>query len=128
MTIRIGDKQCSFVGNDFELTTKLIEGNYPNYRQVVPASFSRSVEVPASVFLGKIETVSLVLSDSSSYIILRFENNQLRLQASSTEVGEGSDMVEVAFEGEPFGGFSSIRRFLGGPASQLRCGRVSAGS
>lgn len=69
---------------------------------MVPASFSRSVEVPASVFLGKIETVSLVLSDSSSYIILRFENNQLRLQASSTEVGEGSDMVEVAFEGEPF--------------------------
>ena len=102
LTIRLGDKQCSFIGGGFELTTKLIEGNYPNYRQVVPASFSRTVEVPASVFLGKIETVSLVLSDSSSFIILRFEDNQLKLQASSTEVGEGSDMVEVAFEGEPF--------------------------
>lgn len=88
---------------------------------MVPASFSRSVEVPASVFLGKIETVSLVLSDSSSYIILRFENSQLRLQASSTEVGEGSDMVEVAFEGEPFE-VSFNPAFLGGPASQLRCG------
>ena len=43
-----------------------------------------------------------MLSDSSSYIILRFENNQLNLQASSAEVGEGSDMVEIAFEGEPF--------------------------
>jgi DNA polymerase-3 subunit beta len=69
---------------------------------VVPASFSRTVEVPTSVFLGKIETVSLVLSDSSSFIILRFEDNQLKLQASSTEVGEGSDMVEVVFEGVPF--------------------------
>ena len=102
MTIRIGEKQCMFLGNGFEGTTKLIEGNYPNYRQVVPASFSRTIEVPTAVFLGKIETVSLVLSDSSSFIILRFENNRLTLQASSTEVGEGSDMVEVAFEGEPF--------------------------
>ena len=102
MTIRLGDKQCTFVAGGFELTTKLIEGTYPNYRQVVPASFARTVEVPTSVFLAKIETVSLVLSDSSSYIILRFENNQLNLQASSAEVGEGSDMVEIAFEGEPF--------------------------
>ena len=101
-TIRIGDKQCCFAGGDFELTTKLIEGNYPNYRQVVPASFSRTVEVSTGVFLSKIETVSLVLSDSSCFIILRFEDNQLKLQASSTEVGEGSDMVEVAFDGEPF--------------------------
>ena len=92
----------AFVAGGFELTTKLIEGTYPNYRQVVPASFARTVEVPTSVFLAKIETVSLVLSDSSSYIILRFENNQLNLQASSAEVGEGSDMVEIAFEGEPF--------------------------
>ncbi len=102
MTIRLGDKQCTFVAGSFELTTKLIEGTYPNYRQVVPASFARMVEVPTSAFLAKIETVSLVLSDSSSYIILRFENNQLNLQASSAEVGEGSDMVEIAFEGEPF--------------------------
>ena len=76
MTIRLGDKQCTFVAGGFELTTKLIEGTYPNYRQVVPASFARTVEVPTSVFLAKIETVSLVLSDSSSYIILRFENNR----------------------------------------------------
>ena len=102
MTIRIGDKQCMFLGNGFEVTTKLIEGNYPNYRQVVPASFARSIELPTSVFLTKIETVSQVLSDSSSFIILHFEDNQLQLQASSSEVGEGSDMVEVAYDGEPF--------------------------
>ena len=102
MTIKLGEKQCSFEASNFVLTTKLIEGNYPNYRQVVPASFARAVEIPSSVFLGKIETVSLVLSDSSSYIILRFEDNELMLQASSTEVGAGSDKVEVVFEGEPF--------------------------
>ncbi len=102
MSIRLGDKQCVFEAAGFELSTKLIEGNYPNYRQVVPASFARSIELPTSVFLTKIETVSQVLSDSSSFIILHFEDNQLQLQASSSEVGEGSDMVEVAYDGEPF--------------------------
>lgn len=102
MSIRLGDRQCVFETAGFELSTKLIEGNYPNYRQVVPASFARSIELPTSVFLTKIETVSQVLSDSSSFIILHFEDNQLKLQASSSEVGEGSDVVEVAFDGEPF--------------------------
>ena len=102
MSIRLGDKQCVFEAAGFELSTKLIEGNYPNYRQVGPASFARSIELPTSVFLTKIETVSQVLSDSSSFIILHFEDNQLKLQASSSEVGEGSDVVEVAFDGEPF--------------------------
>lgn len=122
MTIRLGDKQCTFVAGGFELTTKLIEGTYPNYRQVVPASFARTVEVPTSVFLAKIETVSLVLSDSSSYIILRFENNQLNLQASSAEVGEGSDMVEIAFEGEPFE-VSFNPAYLADPLRNAGCGQ-----
>ncbi|MDR0932191.1 MAG: DNA polymerase III subunit beta [Victivallales bacterium] len=102
LTIQLGDKQCTFIGKNFELTTKLIDGNYPNYRQVVPASFSSTVDISKSLFLNKIETVSLILSDSSSYIILHFEDNQLKLQASSVEVGEGSDMVDIAYNGELF--------------------------
>ena len=91
-----------FEAGGFVVTSKLIEGNYPNYRQVVPATFQREITVPTSVFLAKIETVSLVLSDSSSFIILDFDKNQLKLAASSSEVGEGSDMVEVAYEGDAF--------------------------
>ncbi len=102
VTVRIGEKQCVFVAGGFELATKLIEGSYPNYRQVIPASFSQSIDVPAAVFLAKLETVSLVLSDSSSYVILQFGGNQLKLQASSSEVGEGSDYLEIAYDGEPF--------------------------
>ena len=69
---------------------------------MVPPSFRRTIEIPTAVFLAKIETVSLVLSDSTSFIILKFEDNQLKLQGSSSEVGEGSDVVEIAYDGEPF--------------------------
>lgn len=100
ITILFGSKQCTFVADGFELTTKLIEGTYPNYRQVVPASFAKTVEINTSTFLTKIETVSQIAA--SNYINLRFENNRLHLYGSSAEVGEGSDEVEIMFDDEPF--------------------------
>ncbi len=101
LTIKIGEKQCRFEGASFVLTTKLIEGNYPNFRQVIPTNFSRTIEVDTATLLAKIETVSQVLSDSSSYIILSFGENELNLLASSSEIGEGSDQVAIEYTGEP---------------------------
>ncbi|MBE6398917.1 MAG: DNA polymerase III subunit beta [Lentisphaerae bacterium] len=102
MTIEIGDKLCRFTTANVTLTSKLIEGAYPNYRQVVPSKFQREVELPVQALLSKIETVALMLSEANSFIILRFGDNQLQLQASSAEVGEGSDLIETACDGEPF--------------------------
>ena len=101
LTVKVGEKQCRFESTNFVLTSKLVEGNYPSYRLVIPQSFTRTVEVNAAKLLSKIETVAQVLSDSSSYIILSFEENALRLQASSTEVGEGSDLVDIEYTSDP---------------------------
>ncbi len=102
LTIRIGERQCVFETKNFTLRSKLIEGNYPNYRQVIPSSFTRNVKVNASQLLAKIETVSQVLSaDSNAYVILSFGKNLLKLQGFSSDVGEGSDAVDIEYEGEP---------------------------
>ena len=102
MTIELGDKLCRFTTGNITLTSKLIEGAYPNYRQVVPVKFQREIELPVQALLAKIETVALMLSEANSYIILRFGDNQLQLQASSAEVGEGSDLIETAYDGDAF--------------------------
>lgn len=102
MTIEIGEKHCRFCCAGVTLTSKLIEGAYPNYRQVVPGKFACEVELPVGALLAKIETVALMVANTSNSIILRFADNQLQLQASNSDVGEGSDLLETAFEGEPF--------------------------
>lgn len=99
--IRIGEKQCAFSTSSFTLNTKLIEGNYPNYKAVLPASFKKKVEIDSHKLLEKISMVSQILSDSSSFIILDFESGVLRIHASSSEVGEGGDIVEVEYSDEP---------------------------
>lgn len=102
LTINFGEKLCCFSADGFTLTTKLIEGSFPNYRAVVPAQFKQEIEVPVSVLRAKIETVALMLSAVTGFIILRFENNQLQLQGSSAEVGEGIDLIEIAYDSDPF--------------------------
>ena len=100
--ILIGEKQCLFRGANFELTSKLIEGNYPNYRLVVPPSYKREIEIPLAQFLSKLETVSLLLSESSSYIVLGFEENKMSIRGSSSEFGEGCDTIDINYTDEPF--------------------------
>ena len=102
LVIEVGEKLCRFTCAGVTLTSKLIEGAYPNYRQVVPVKFASEVELPVQALLSKIETVALMIAGANSSIVLRFGDNQLQLQASSAEVGEGSDLLETAFEGEPF--------------------------
>ena len=100
VSLAFSEKQAIFQCGSTTVTTKLIDGNYPNYRQVIPANFATSLQVPAIPFLQKIELVSQVLAATSNYITLCFENNQLKIQAESTEVGEGSAIQDIDYTGE----------------------------
>ncbi|MBQ7696010.1 MAG: DNA polymerase III subunit beta [Lentisphaeria bacterium] len=102
LKIAIGDKFCSFETAGFSMSSKLIEGNYPNYRSVVPTSFEQIIVLPVEPLLSKVETVSLMLPDATFSVVLKFGDNRVNIEAVSSELGEGSDFVEVQFEGEPF--------------------------
>ena len=101
MTLKLGEKQCSFVIGNSVLTAKLIDQNYPNYLQVIPPEFNSTVEIPTAALLAKIAAVSLVLSESSSFVVMEFADNKLKLLASSAEVGDASDELDIEYSGEP---------------------------
>lgn len=98
--LEFGEKQARFRTSQVEIFTKLIEGNYPNYRQVIPASFSKSLDIPVKDFIAKLELVSIALSDSSSFIKLIFDDNKLNFSAASNNVGEGADYLTIDYTGE----------------------------
>ena len=66
VTVRISDSRAAFEMAETSVTTKLVEGNYPNYRQVIPGSFERSVSIPRESFSEVLNRVSVVLADSGS--------------------------------------------------------------
>ncbi len=97
VSIEIGENQILFDTGKSILTSKLIEGNYPNYRQVIPASFSKSISISAQDFLSRLDLVAISIADSGSFIKLNIGNNMLQFDAASSEVGEAKDVIEIDY-------------------------------
>ncbi|MBO5761281.1 MAG: DNA polymerase III subunit beta [Lentisphaeria bacterium] len=98
VTIEIDEKQVAFKADVTTLHSKLIEGNYPNYKQVIPPGFAKQIEVPCSSFIDALEIVSIPLSDvSSSFVKLTFSAGQLLFESNST-IGEGKEYIQIPYE------------------------------
>ena len=120
VTIRVSQSTIVFETADVVLTSKLIEGTYPNYRQVIPKTFSKNVAIPRAAFSEALARVSMVVSDSSTSVRLTLGENTLTVSANSSEVGESSEPVEIEYTDEPFE-ISFNPQFVSEPLKYLDC-------
>ncbi len=98
--IHISKNQAGFEFDDVLLITKLIEGTYPNFRQVIPAQCEQRITVEREAFLIALKRVALLTSEKSSSIKLTFGKNKLKISASSPDVGEAYESVTVKYAGK----------------------------
>jgi DNA polymerase-3 subunit beta len=102
MTISFAENQVSFdLGNTF-LYSKLIEGNYPNYKQVVPAEAKDRIVLERESFLNAVRRVALLSSEKSNSVKLIFSKNNLDITANTPEVGEAKESVPITYKGKDF--------------------------
>ncbi|MEO5753746.1 MAG: DNA polymerase III subunit beta [Chthoniobacterales bacterium] len=94
--------QIAFDLNNTLLVSKLIEGNYPNYKQVIPAETKERVTLERETFLNSLKRVSLLASDKSNSIKLNFTKNNIDITANTPEVGEAKESLPVAYKGREF--------------------------
>jgi len=97
--VSLSDNQISFAVGESLLVSKLIEGNYPNYRQVIPGDSNERVELPREATLETVRRVSLLSSDKSNSVKLVFTANQVEVTANSPDVGEARETMEVVYGG-----------------------------
>ncbi|MFC7335725.1 DNA polymerase III subunit beta [Haloferula chungangensis] len=98
--VKLSGSQVSFSIGDSLLVSKLIEGNYPNYRQVIPGDSSERVELPREAMLETVRRVSLLSSDKSNSVKLVFSDNKVEVTANSPDVGEARETLEVPYDGK----------------------------
>lgn len=101
LTIQLSESRAAFTVNETRIVSKLVEGSYPNYRQVIPDSFSKSAVFPREVFGAVLNRVAMVVSESSSSVNMELKDTQATLSANSAEVGEGNEAFEISYDGEP---------------------------
>ncbi len=90
------------------MVSKLIDGNYPNYLQVVPAKSTKKVTVPKDVFTHAVKRVSILSKEKTNAVKLQLEPGRLILSTNNPEVGEATEELAVDYKGEAIAiGFNS---------------------
>lgn len=97
--ISVAENLVSFELNGSQLVSKLVEGNYPNYRQVIPGEAKERITLEREAFLNSVRRVSLLSSDKTSSVRLNFTKNNLDITANTPEVGEARESLAVVYRG-----------------------------
>src|SRR5471030_3250774 len=103
--IKFGENQASFSLKDDKgfsvlLVTKLIEGNYPNYRQVIPGEAKERIPLVREEFLQALRRAEIMTSEKANSVKLTFGKNNLAITANSPEVGEARETLAVNYKGK----------------------------
>ncbi len=92
--------QAIFAAGSITLTTRLIEGQFPNFRQLLPESYEHDVRLPRTDFLDVTRRVSQ-LAQRNAPLRLSFAPGELTVAAETPDVGDAEETMPAAFEGEP---------------------------
>lgn len=108
------------------LIMRLIEGEFPNYTQVLPTKIERSIVLPAEEFGRALRRVALLSSERSRAVKLELSNGRLTISSSNPDLGDAREEMDIDFAGEDLAiGFNA--RYLMDALSTLRSKEVRFG-
>jgi len=98
--LSVGENQIIFYLDGTTLASKLIEGTYPNFRQVIPAEAKERVPLERETLLGALHRASILASEKSQSVKLSFGKNNLTITATTPEVGEAKETLAINYKGK----------------------------
>ncbi|MDP9377545.1 MAG: DNA polymerase III subunit beta [Actinomycetota bacterium] len=96
----VRSNQVVFEADGVVLSSRLIDGQFPNYRQLLPDSYEHSLELVGAEITEVVRRISL-LAQKNAPLRLAFSEGELTVSARTPDVGEASETVPVPFAGEP---------------------------
>jgi DNA polymerase III subunit beta len=102
--VKFTDNQAAFALQDDKgfsvlIISKLIEGNYPNYRQVIPAETKERIALGREELLHALRRAEIMTSEKSNSVKLSFSQNSLAITANTPEVGEARESIAINYKG-----------------------------
>ncbi len=98
LRVRLGARDAVFETGSTRLTTRLIEGEYPNYRNLLPPSYPNTLTVGREALLEALRRVKLLAQDATP-VRLALGGDTLQLTAITQDVGNASEEIDASYEG-----------------------------
>ena len=92
-------KDTSGLIDSIYLFSKVVEGNYPNYQQVIPKETHQRIKLERELFLQCVHRAALVTSEKSNSVKIKLSCNLLEITASSPDFGEAHESMAIAYSG-----------------------------
>jgi DNA polymerase-3 subunit beta len=118
ITVELSQGKIRFTIGDTVLTSKLIDGTFPDYARVIPVANDKELTVDKKEFEQAVDRVSTVSSERGRAVKLSLSNGKLMLSVTNPDSGSATEEIEVEYGAEPLDiGFNS--RYLLDIAAQL---------
>jgi len=101
LAVSVEQNQVIFEIGDVVLSSRLIDGQFPNYRQLLPESVEHELRLASAELTDVVRRISL-LAQKNAPLRLSFSEGTLTVSAQTPDVGEASEAIPVPFHGEPF--------------------------
>ena len=100
VSIKTSSTQVAFEFGNIFVISKLVDGTYPNYRQVIPSQCEERITIDRETLLDAVRRVSLMLDDQTASVKVKITENRIELLTSSPEVGEAHESIPVKYSGK----------------------------
>ena len=93
------DKDSSGLIDNIYLYSKVVEGNYPNYQQVIPKETHQRIKLERELFLHCVHRAALVCSEKANSVKIKLTSNLLEITAQSPDFGEAHESMAISYSG-----------------------------
>ena len=108
INVALSDTKIRFAFGDTILSSKLIDGTFPDYEKVIPTGNDKLLEIDCRQFAAAVDRVATISTERSRSVKLEISPNNLTLSASSPEAGSAREEIEVSYDRNPIEiGFNS---------------------
>ncbi|MFL5402430.1 MAG: DNA polymerase III subunit beta [Gemmatimonadales bacterium] len=95
------ENHLGFRTGSTQVFTRLIEGPYPNYEQVIPRENDKAATADKAALTSALRRMSIVASDQTHRIRMAFANGSCKLSVQTPDLGEAQEELNVSYEGDP---------------------------
>jgi DNA polymerase III subunit beta len=99
--VQVEENQIKMQTSRAMIFSRLIEGSFPEYEDVIPKGADKKVKVPVGPFHSAMRRATLMTSDKGKAVKLAFAKNRLRLETRAAEIGESEIEMAIDYGGEP---------------------------
>lgn len=101
VTINVDENQISFVVEETELVSRLIDGQFPDYRQLIPEDIPTTAQVKTTELQNVAKVAGLFARENAGSVIMKVEEQTISVQSVANQVGENTSSIEAQVEGDP---------------------------